>query len=519
MRLLKLGIATLFLPLIGLAQSPTAGMSQRTAARILEQATWGPTTASIQELQTLGFDKWYADQLSAPISTFADQPATLANGDRNSNPQPVQRQFFQNALTGKDQLRQRIAFALSEIWVVSNVDLDSAAAFPPILKIFQNDALGSYLQLMHDVTVNPSMGHYLNMAGNEKADPKTGTAANENYARELMQLFTLGLDELNLDGTPVTDSSRNVVPTYTQDTVANMAKVCTGWTYAPQPGAVSKVNNPEYFLLPMVSFDSEHDVTAKAIFGQTIPAGNSAATDMNSALQIIFNQPTIAPFISKQLIQHLVTSNPSAAYVKRVATVFESDAKGRRGNLASVVYQILTDPEARAGDTQPPTADFGHMREPVLLTANLLRSLNGKLGTTSNVAGYTGVMGQTLFEPASVFSYFPPNYTTSGILAPELDIYTTQTSASRADIINDAVFNGKFDADTTFDITPFVTAAGSADQTAFFDLLNQLFFHENLSSQTKAAMQTAMSAVSTAAEKAEAGLYIALNSSEFQIIH
>jgi uncharacterized protein (DUF1800 family) len=509
----------LILPLVCFAQSPPIGMSQRAAARILEQATWGPTTADIAHLQAVGFDKWFAEQVSATYSPIPSQPLLAPNGNTFTNVGPLQVNFFQNSISGQDQLRQRLAFALSEIWVVSNIDLNNASAFPPILRLFQANALGSYLQLMHDISLSPAMGHYLNMANNDKANTKAGTSPNENYARELMQLFTIGLTELNRNGSIVKDSHGNPVPTYTQTTVDNMAKVCTGWTYASASGATPKGHNAVYFLAPMVAVETLHDTTAKSIFGKTIAAGGTAEADLTDALQIIFDQPTMAPFISEQLIQHLVTSNPSAAYIERVADVFVSDSQGKHGNLQSVVYAILTDPEARAGDKAAATEDFGHLREPVLYVANLLRGLNGAVMDSSQIYNYVISAGQNLFYPNSVFSYFPPSNVANGILAPEMDIYTTQTSVTRTGLINDSVYAGKFDAGTTFNLTPFVTAAGSANQTQFFDMVNLLFFHQSLSATTKAAMENAMAAVTTPAQKAQAGLYIALTSSEFQVIH
>ena len=513
----RLATAMLVFPLVCFTESPPEGMSQRAAARILEQATWGPTAADIQDLQAKGFDKWFAEQVSATYSATPSQPLLGLDGKTFTSVAPLQLNFFQNALSGKDQLRQRLAFILSQIWVVSNIDLNNASAFPPILRIYQADALGSYLKLMQDVSVSPAMGHYLDMANNDKANLKTGTAANENYARELMQLFTIGLTELNRNGTQVTDKGQPV-ETYTQDTVTNMAKVCTGWTYGKASGTTTG-HNPQYFLVPMVPVETLHDLTTKTIFGKQLSAGNTAQKDLDDALQIIFDQPSMAPFISKQLIQHLVTSNPSPAYIERVANVFDSDSTGTRGNLKSVVYQILTDPEARAGDTEAATADFGHMREPILFVANLLRGLNGALAATSTVANYATSTGQNLFNPPSVFSYFPPSYVSDGILAPELATYNTQTSVARTGLVNSAVFGGKFDTGTTFNLAPFITAAGSANQTVFFEMVNQLFFHQSLSSTTKAAMQTAMAAVTAPSDKAKAGLYIALTSSEFQIIH
>ncbi len=254
-------------------------------------------------------------------------------------------------MNGPDQLRQRVAFALSEIWVVSDLEVNNASAFPPLLRLFQNDAFGNYEALMKDVSLNPAMGRFLNMVNNYKANPAKGTAANENYAREIMQLFTIGLTQLNLNGTPVVDKNGNPVATFTQTDVTNLAKAFTGWTYPPMPGTVTKGTNPIYYLAPMVPLEIEHDVTAKQILGVSLPAGRSAEQDLTDALHIIFMQPTLPPFVSQQLIEHLVTSNPSPAYVARIAQVFEDNGSGVRGDLQAVIHAILTDPEARAGDT------------------------------------------------------------------------------------------------------------------------------------------------------------------------
>ena len=499
---------------------PGPGMPQRTAVRILDQATWGPTAASVTQLQQAGFNAWFSKEVSAPYSPIPDQPLLGTDGKAFTSMAPLQASFYANTLNGQDQLRQRVAFALSEIWVVSNIDLNRAAAFPPILRIFQKRAFDNYETLMQDITLNPAMGHYLDMVNNNKGIPAKNTAANENYARELMQLFTIGLVELNKDGSEVLNNGATV-PTYTQDTVTNLAKMFTGWTYAPVSGVADHTNNPINFLAPMEAHETEHDTTEKSIFGVTVPAGHTAEQDVELALSTIFNQRSLPPFVSKQLIQHLVTSNPSAAYVSRVASVFENNGNGIRGDLKAVVYQILTDPEAREGDTEAFTSapEFGHFREPVLFSANLLRGLNATLTASSNVEASTNAMGQNLFNSPSVFSYFPPNYETDGITAPELNIYNTQTSVSRTGVVNSAVFAGHLDTNTTFNLTPFITAAGSTDQAAFFAMVNELFFHDNMSSEVKAAMERAMAAVTAPTDKAKAGLYIALTSSEYQVIH
>jgi uncharacterized protein (DUF1800 family) len=224
------------------AQISSPGMPASTAARVLEQATWGPTPASIQTLQKQGFDQWFANQIAAPITVYPNQPMLGPDGQPYRILNGVRAQFFEDALSNSDQLRQRVAFALSEIWVVSKQStIGYAAAFPPYLNIFQRDAFGSYAQLMKDVTLNPAMGHYLDMVNNHKASGNV--LPNENYGREFMQLFTIGLNNLNMNGTVA-----NSLPTYEQPTVGAISAALTGWTYAPQTPGVAWPN----YLLPMV---------------------------------------------------------------------------------------------------------------------------------------------------------------------------------------------------------------------------------------------------------------------------
>ena len=364
----------------GFGQPGTASLSARAAARFLDQATWGPTPASIVELQQMGIADWLNTQFALNTSDLPDQPILNSAGTSNNDLTPVQAAFFQNAVTGQDQLRQRVAFVLSQIWVVSATSgVPAAYAYPPYWRIFRDNAFGNYRDLIKAVTLNPAMGRYLNMANNVKGNPAKGTAANENYGRELLQLFTLGLTQLNPNGSPVLDQNNNPVPTYTQAEVTNMAKVVTGWTYPTAPGATAKATNPEYFIGQMFAVEAEHDTTAKTIFGNVqIPAGQTAEADLDSLLNALMAQPTMAPFVSEQLIQHLVTSNPSAAYIQRVAKVFADDGQGVTGNLQAVITAILLDPEARAGDNPNATvsSNYGHLREPILFMANILRGLN-----------------------------------------------------------------------------------------------------------------------------------------------
>jgi uncharacterized protein (DUF1800 family) len=504
----------------GSASSTTQSMSASAAARFLDQATWGPTPASIAQLQQMGIASWLNAQFAMNTSEIPDQPILTSAGRPNYHMKPVQAAFFNNAVTGQDQLRQRVAFALSQIWVVSASGVPVAYAYPFYWQLLLDDAFVNYRDLIYDVTLNPAMGRYLNMANNNKADPKLNTSPNENYARESMQLFTLGLTQLNPDGTPVLDQNNNPIPTYDQTVVTNMAKLYTGWTYPTAPGATARIDNPPYFIGQMFAVESEHDTTAKTIFGNiTITAGQTAEQDLESLLDAFMAQPTMAPFVSQQLIQHLVTSNPSPAYIARVSSVFENDGNGVTGNLQAVISAILTDPEARAGDDPngPINPTFGHMREPVLFIANILRGLNGTLSSNSAVYDDTFDLGQDLFDAPSVFSYFSPQYRVQGgLLGPEFQIYTTQTAVDRANIVRAATY-GRIGTDTPVNLTPFVEQAGST--TNLLNYISSIFLHGSMSTALTQAATDAVNAETTPLDKVEAALYVVLTSGEYQIIH
>jgi uncharacterized protein (DUF1800 family) len=518
---------TYFLALTALAVRPGFGqagggeilMTDRAAARFLDQATWGPTPSSILQLQQMGVNNWLAWQFSLNTSDLPDQPALNANGTANTNLAPVQRAFFQNAVTGQDQLRQRVAFILSQIWVVSTQSgVAVAYAYPPYWRIFRDNAFGNYRDIVKAVTLNPAMGTYLNMVNNNKGNPAKGTSANENYARELMQLFTLGLNQLNLDGSLVLDSNNNPVPTYNQAQVTSAAKILTGWTFPTAPGATPKTNNPGYYIGSMFAVEAQHDTTAKTIFGNiNIPAGQTAEQDLESLLNALMQQNTMAPFICQQLIQHLVTSNPSPAYISRVSSVFLNDGTGVRGNMQAVVTAILTDPEARAADEQASvTANFGHLREPILFMSNMLRGLNATLGATSAIYNDTNQLGENLFSAPSVFSYFSPQYRTEkGLLGPEFQIYSTQTAAYRGDLINSAIY-GALDGGTKVNLTPFTAYA--ADVPVLLDYISYVFLHHSMSSNLQQQATNAVNAQTTAAAKVQAALYAVLTSGEYQIV-
>jgi len=512
---MKTIFAVMMFSVLGFSQTGARVMTDRAAARFLDQATWGPTPESISELARVGIPDWLGAQFAAEPSDLPDQPILDSAGKSNGNLGPVQAAFFANTVNGRDQLRQRVAFILSQMWVVSQVSVRPAYAFPPYWRIFRDNAFGNYRDIIKAVTLSPAMGTYLNVANNRKGNAAKGTAANENYARELMQLFTLGLIELNPDGSPVLDASHIPVPTYNQAVVTNMAKAFTGWTYPVAPGAASRVNNPPYYIGQMIAVEAQHDVTSKAIFHNiTIPAGQTAEQDLESVLNAIMAHPTTAPFVCKQLIQHMVTSNPSPAYVQRVSQVFTST----EGDMKSVILAILTDQDARSGDSPETVRDatYGHLREPVLFLSNLLRGLNATITPANTLNRYAATLGQNLFNAPSVFSYFSPmNRIAGGLLGPEFQIHSTQTAANRADLVNTAIY-GKLDGSTMLDLSPFVAKAVNADE--LLDYISYVFVHGSMSRELRQAAKDAADAATTSKAKAQAALYIVLTSSEYQVV-
>ena len=496
-------------------------VSAAAAVRFLEQATFGPTPQLVTQVQQTGFTSFLTDQFNAPSSTLPD-PASTVNSLA-----PTQQLFFTNALTGQDQLRQRVALALSEIWVVSGNTIPPQGMAPYMRLLFE-DAFGNYRTLMNDVTLSPAMGRYLDMVNNDKPDPVAGTHANENYAREFLQLFTLGTWLLNQDGSLKQDAQGKPIPTYDQNTIQALARAFTGWTYPTQPGSTLQKHNPPDWLGPMEALDSNHDMVSKTLLnGTTLPAGQTAVADLNGALDNIFNHPNLPPFISKQLIQHLVMSNPRAAYIKRVADIFVSGTyngigSGQRGDLRAVIAAILLDPEARRGDdpTMAVSTD-GHLREPILYIANLLRAFNA---TSDGVApvNFSASFSENPLRPPSVFNFFPPDFPIPGttLLGPEFNLQTTATTLLRINFVNSFVF-GSLGSGTTVDFSSYASLASSPNQ--LLDTLNTLLLHGTMSSSMRASILSAMQAVPSgstqALTQAKTAIYLTASSSQYQTQH
>jgi len=480
------------------------------AARLLEQSTFGPTPALIQHVQAVGLQGFLTEQFAATASTYPTPGV-------NDNIQVVQSKFFTNALYGQDQLRQRVALAFSEIMVISNQKIGNPSAFSSYMNMLQKDAFGNFQTLLTDVTLSPAMGNYLDMVNNDKPGPNNGP--NENYAREVLQLFTIGLEELNPDGTLQLDSSGNPTPTYTQDTIEGFAHTFTGWTFPTMPGKTGQFWNPEYYGGPMIAFDNHHDTGTKLLLnGYTMPAGGTTQGDLTLAMQNIFQHPNVGPFICQQLIQKLVTSNPSPAYVERVSAVFADDGTGTRGNLKAVITAILMDPEARRGDdaTQVQPND-GHLKEPLLFMMNLLRAANPTSDGT-NLNWYASDMRQEPFESPTVFNFYPPNFVIpdTQLLSPELKIFNSSTSVTRANFVNDLVF-GQVAQNTTVDLSPYTGIAGNPAELV--DTLGSVLMHSQIPDDMRTTVLNTVSSVSSNKRRAQTAFYLIGSSSQFQVEH
>jgi uncharacterized protein (DUF1800 family) len=501
----------------------TISVAANAADRFLEQTTFGPTPALITQVQYSGPQGFLTAQYALPVTKY---PLPTSG---ESGLDAVQKRFFVQNLTAQDQPRQRVAFALSQIFVIGGNKIGDPTGYTNYLQLLENDAFTNYRQIMQDVTLSPAMGDWLDMVNNGKPNTSKGDHANENYAREFMQLFTIGTAELNPDGSYQLDSGGNQIPTYTQNTVEAFALAFTGWTYPLAPGATQQTYNPQYWTGPMVAVDSNHDSSAKQLLvypgaprGGVLPAGQSAAQDLQGAIDNVFNHPNVGSFVSSELIQHLVTSNPSPAYVQRVASVFNDNGAGVRGDMKALITAILMDPEARRGD-DPASAvgSDGHLQEPILYMTGLLRAF-GASSDGSNLAYYGGGMGQEALYSPSVFNFYSPSYVIPGttMLGPEFQILTTATSLNRVNWVNDFVF-GSIGSGTTVDFSSYATQA--SNPSALLGSLNTLMLHGSMSSDTQNSVLTAMQAVPTGSkqglQEAQTAIYLIGTSSQYQVQH
>ena len=505
-------------------------MTEAQAARFLVQASTGATRADLDRVRTIGFAGWLDEQFSMPrgqtrwdwLVHKGYDAATYRNG-QNGFDAAAWRQL----IAAPDTLRQRVTLALSEIVVVGLDGVNTAwRAFAGAawLDLLESHAFGNLRALLQDVSKSLQMGVYLTYRGNAKANAATGTMPDENYARELMQLFTIGLVELQDDGTPRLVAGQPV-ETYGQDDITGLARVFTGWD---QDLAGGNTDRPEYHRRPMIQVAARHETGAKTFLGVTVPAGTPAAASLTAALDRLFAHPNIGPFWSLQLIQRLVTSNPSPGYVQRVARVFGDDGQGVRGNLRAVVRAILLDDEARS-DAALSSTTAGKLREPILRLTAWARAFGATSPSDAWAIGITSnpgtALGQSPLRSPSVFNFFRPGYappgsalSARGLVAPEFQIANESSVVGYLNYMQTTIANGR--GDVRADYTSWLPLAD--DPPALVARLDVLLAAGQLEPATRTLVTTTVGAMATGSDAARrnrlhAAILLVMASPEFLV--
>jgi uncharacterized protein (DUF1800 family) len=533
--------------------------------RFLEQATFGPTPALEDRIRRLGLRTWLAEQFDAPYPTIpypnfplrptnppVDCNGLIDNGSPDPDPlcfanhytmYPLQNWFYREAFYGDAQLRHRIAWALAQLWVISGVEVQQSSHMTAYHKVLSRNAFGNWRTLMQEMTLNAGMGGYLNMRTSTRFSP------NENYAREILQLFNIGLFMLNQDGTLQLDNQGNPIPTYDQTTVNNFTLTFTGWALCETGGGQcpNRVPGAPNFIDPMiVTNPNNHDLSAKTLLhypGSTttnIPACSGCAgagittyanNSLNQALDNIYNHPNTAPFVSRFLIQQLVTGDPTPAYVGRVAAVFNAN-RTNPSQMKEVIRAVLLDPEARGDAKTDPR--YGKLREPVLFLTNIARHFDVRSADRSALSDgtlttETSAMGQIAFMSPSVFNFYPPDYVVPGtsFKGPEFALYTTGTAITRANFGNTIIFNRinpnperRVILGTSISLAEmqaFAEADPSGNQ--LLDALNLRMMHGAMSPQMRGAILGVVQSVpeSNPLLRAQRAVYLVATSSQYQI--
>ncbi len=508
---------------------PPPPMSKAEAYQFLNQASFGATEAEAQTVISMRRENWIDDQMQKPASLQLPHLQALPppqfpfqlHADRVDI-------WFRNSLYGEDQLRQRVAFALSEIMVVSQLGAlgNLPFAVADYYDVLAENAFGNYRELLEQVTLHPAMGVYLSMLGNEKPDPVNNIRPDENYAREVMQLFSIGLVELNIDGSERVDGQGKPIPTYSQEIIEGFAHVYTGWTFAGAPGF--RQARPTRFnqVIPMQLYPEFHDTGSKTLLGgEVLPEGQSGEKDLSDALDNIFNHPNVGPFIAIRLIQRLVTSNPSPGYVRRVAEIFNNNGSGVRGDLGAVVKAILLDDEAHP---EMAMEIDGKLKEPLLRVTQLWKAYDA----TSNSgrfplnAAYI-LFGQGPLQSPSVFNFFSPFYAPPGeirdssLVAPELEIATeyqntlfTNLMLLQCFVLN-SLATDREDDDVFINFEEEMTVAGNTD--ALIDMVAGKLLGGEISATLRAEIAGMVERIpeTDAAFRAAETIYFVVTSPEY----
>ncbi len=496
----------------------TRPSSARDAARFFSQASFGPrSSAEIEALRSSGFEAWLQQQFShsadSHIAYVEQQRARIDNG--HASEELSYEAIWQQWLFAEGGLRSRVSWALLQIFVISNIAPDIRThAMSSYMDMLNRNAFGNYRQLLEEVTLHPAMGYYLNMLESEKENTDKGTHPNENFPREVLQLFSIGLIKLKPDGSPELDAQGKTQPSFDETVVKGFAKAFSGWSYGTLDNRNVNAfhdhddNVEALWQTPMQPWAAYHDGGVKTLLnGRVLPAGQTAQQDMKDALDNIFNHPNVAPFIGRLLIQRLVTSNPSAAYVQRVAAAFSDNGAGVRGDLRAVLRAVLLDLEVR-GDDFTMRSSFGKQREPVLRFALLLRALNAKSETGRNSIHYLDgadeALGQSPLLAPSVFNFYAPSFrpagplAAAGLVAPEFQITSETTVVGSLNFFASVIFSGGYGWDESklrLDFAPLLTLAATGDGSGLIDRLDLLFCDLQMGAATRARLRTLLAAM------------------------
>lgn len=525
----------------GIAAAPTGDLPAEEAARLAKQATFGPTPELIDQIRrSQSVEAWLDAQMTLKMSTYSDiaangvpsnhcaglsgQEANICSRD-NFSSMPVAMRFYSNALNSNDQLRQRVAFAFSQIIVASDTKSSRTSGLAAYNQIFLDNAFGNFRDILKSVTLSPYMGIYLDTADSNKSAP------NENYARELMQLFSIGVVALNSDGTPQTDNSGSPLPAFAANDVKEISRALTGWTVSRMPGYAITDNTHGDFSRPMTAVPARFDSGAKSFLGRAVPAGASQDQNVDAVVDAVFYHPNTAPFIAKRLIKQLTIANPTPAYVERVAAAFVDNGSGQRGDMKAVVRAIYTDSEARVASQLP-----GKVKDPVLLATSLARAIgfksDGYAFTTRDLA-----MGQQPFRAPSVFGFYPDEYPLAqgqGASSPSSKLMNTATIVARHNFIYDWTLagdatRGEYQVQSTIKNAtgsqPSWAAweANGADDAKTVDRINLVMLNGAMTKGQREALLLAMAAVKNndpmlqARKRAQVALYIVASSAFFQV--
>ena len=537
---------------------PVNQAARYAASRFLQQAGFGAGVAEIDRVAGMGRAAWLAEQLAIP-PTAEFVPAVQQQYDRGDAWRPrgqnyshtvtVQR-FWQGAANAPDPLRKRVAFALHHMLMVSQADsnlYEHARAYAQYLDTLNRQAFGNYRNLLEDIALSPVMGIYLSHMRNRPEDPASGRMPDENFARELMQLLSIGLHELNIDGTPRQDGNGNLIETYTNNDVMALAKVFTGYGWAFPDNELteaklragvpdySKANDTRIDLQRMKAYPGQHSTAEKRLFvgkghAVVIAANTAAADSLRLALDAVFNHPNVGPFVGRQLIQRLVASNPSPAYVARVAAVFNNNGSGVRGDMGAVVRAVLLDAEA----VNPPAGSMGKLREPVLRVAHWLRSFGARsLSNQWQMVYDLDDLNQRALHAPSVFGYFRPGFVPpntalaiSGATAPELQIVNESTTAHWANTALDMAGAGLgwtgSSPDVVANLQPLADLAAAGDVTGLVERLNLLLFAGRMGSTLQGELLQAITSVAgndaaSHMNRARVAVFLALASSNYLV--